>query len=93
MKEIESFKDLGEMRRRMGSPKTNIFTDSDDRIPHRQLKYGGGGHSGIDEILFHPILGELIESMTSSFPDDANVSIKQMDLGGDNPDWSKTCQQ
>ena len=75
MHEEKKFKNLGELRRFMGSSQTDIFTKSSDRIGHRELKRGSGKHSGINGILLDPTIGELLESMLEGMPDDAEVSI------------------
>jgi hypothetical protein len=69
------FKNLGEMRRFMGGSQNDVFTKSNDRIGHRELKRGSGKHSGIDGMLLDPTIGELLESMLEGMPDDAEVEI------------------
>ena len=80
MHEEKKFKNLGELRRFMGSSQTDIFTKSSDRIGHRELKRGSGKHSGIDGILLDPMIGDLLESMLEGMPDDAEVTISSHDI-------------
>jgi len=82
MKEEKRFKNLGEMRRFMGGSKVDIFTKSNDRIGYPDLKRGSGNHSGIDGLLLDPTIGELLNSMLSGIPDDAEVHISSQEIKG-----------
>lgn len=82
MTEEKEFKNLGEMRRFMGSGQPDVFTKSNDRISYRELKRGSGKHSGIDDLLLDPTIGELLESMLEGIPDDAEVHISSHEMKG-----------